>query len=93
MTYKNNQSEEKESNTVFEVDEERLEEIRNRAKEQARKVEHRWRQKGSQVVCETCEYPHAMYIGTDKIMVGIEGNIPKFVDRKSYMQKLREIKF
>lgn len=94
MTYKNNQNDqEKESNTVYEIDEEKLEAIRNQAKEKARSITHTWVQKGSSIVCETCEYPHGMYIGTDRIMVGIEGNVPKFVDRKEYMRKLREIKF
>lgn len=80
------------SETVFEIDEERLQEIRNHAKEKAKSTLHNWKQKGSQIVCDTCDFPHGMYIGTGKVMVGIEGNVPKFVDRHEYMRKLRDIK-
>lgn len=78
---------------VFEIDTARLEEIRAQARERAKQAKHEWKQKGSNVICESCEYPHGITIGTDKIMIGIENNMPKFVDRDSYMQQLRNIKF
>jgi len=35
------------------------------------KGSHRWRQQGPYLVCKSCELQHAIYIGPDKIMVGI----------------------
>jgi len=32
---------------------------------------HDWRQQGPYVVCKSCELQHAVWIGMDKIMVGI----------------------
>ena len=32
---------------------------------------HEWRQKGYYLVCYSCEIQHAVWIGPDKIMVGI----------------------
>ena len=36
------------------------------------KGNHTWRQEGPYVVCRSCELHHAVYIGMDKIMVGID---------------------
>lgn len=32
---------------------------------------HTWRQEGPYVVCRSCEVEHAMWVGMDKIMVGL----------------------
>ena len=33
---------------------------------------HEWRQKGPYLVCYSCEIQHAVWIGMDKIMVGVD---------------------
>ncbi len=33
---------------------------------------HDWRQKGPYLVCKSCELEHAVWIGTEKLMVGID---------------------
>jgi hypothetical protein len=33
---------------------------------------HQWRQEGCYVVCRSCDCPHAIFIGMEKIMVGID---------------------
>lgn len=47
------------------------------------KETHEWRQRGYYLICVTCECQHAVFIGPDKIMVGIdkEGN-PTLKSRK-----------
>ncbi|MBM3120115.1 MAG: hypothetical protein FJ006_11340 [Chloroflexi bacterium] len=32
---------------------------------------HEWRQQGTYLVCKSCEIQHAVWIGTEKIMVGL----------------------
>lgn len=32
---------------------------------------HEWRQQGPYLVCKSCELVHANYIGTEKLLVGI----------------------
>lgn len=45
---------------------------------------HGWRQQGPYLVCKSCELEHAVYIGPDKMMVGLnkEGK-PILENRKS----------
>jgi len=38
----------------------------------APKGNHEWRQRGPYLVCMSCEIQHAVWIGMDKIMVGID---------------------
>ena len=33
---------------------------------------HEWRQKGYYLVCMSCELQHAVYIGPNRIMVGVD---------------------
>ena len=33
---------------------------------------HEWRQQGCYLVCKSCELIHAVYIGMDKLMVGLD---------------------
>lgn len=35
---------------------------------------HEWRQQGFYLVCKSCELQHAVWIGMDKIMVGIKSD-------------------
>lgn len=35
---------------------------------------HNWRQEGPYLVCRSCEIHHAVYIGMEKMMVGIDEN-------------------
>ena len=52
------------------------EEIRRKARQQARRKKHNWVQRGPWLVCTSCDFPHGVYIGPDKIMVARdrEGN-------------------
>ena len=46
---------------------------------------HEWRQKGPFIVCKSCEIMHAVYIGTEKIMVGMdEQGKPLFKRKLNY---------
>lgn len=43
---------------------------------------HEWRQQGYYVVCKSCEITHAVFIGPEKILVGIsEKGEPLFKKR------------
>lgn len=45
---------------------------------------HEWRQQGYYLVCKSCELLHAVWIGSDKMLVGLnENGTPKFKSRKS----------
>lgn len=69
------QEQEKEIKTEGEVVElgisqKELDEIRNKAHEEAKKMRHKWRQKGAWLVCRSCPQQHAAWIGLKKRMVG-----------------------
>lgn len=34
--------------------------------------QHDWRQQGPYLVCKSCEIQHAVYIGMDKILTGLD---------------------
>jgi len=36
------------------------------------KGNHEWRQEGPYIVCHSCQLKHAVYIGMEKMMVGID---------------------
>lgn len=63
-------------NNGFEISEDRLEEIRKQAREQAISTNHSWKQRGGWIVCESCPNRHAIRISPDTKMVGIENNMP-----------------
>lgn len=45
---------------------------------------HQWRQQGYYLLCKSCEIEHAVFIGADKIMVGVdEQNRPRLKLRKN----------
>jgi hypothetical protein len=49
---------------------------------------HNWRQEGIYVVCRSCEIEHAIYIGPNKMMVGLnDDGSPRLVDRQDYLKK------
>ena len=33
---------------------------------------HEWRQQGPYIICKSCQLEHAIWIGMDKIMTGID---------------------
>jgi len=33
---------------------------------------HKWRQQGPYLVCKSCELQHAVFVGMEKIMVGVD---------------------
>ena len=37
---------------------------------------HEWRQQGPYIICKSCEIQHAVYIGTEKILTGIDEKGP-----------------
>lgn len=61
---------EKKDDKIIELSQQEIEEIREEAKRKAKETKHKWRQKGPWLVCKSCQYEHAIYIGTDKTMVG-----------------------
>lgn len=69
-----------EHKNVLELTAEMLEDIREKAREQARKVHHDWVQRGSWLVCRSCDFEHATHVKVGKIYVGQENGLPKFVD-------------
>jgi len=46
------------------------------------KGNHDWRQQGYYLVCKSCELQHAIYVGPDKIMVGMDEKGPILKERK-----------
>lgn len=61
-----------ENNLVEEVasfSQQEIEEIRQEAIRKAKSARHKWRQKGRWLVCKSCEFTHAIWIG-NKVMVG-----------------------
>jgi len=34
--------------------------------------QHSWRQQGCYLVCKSCEIQHAVYIGMDKLLIGLD---------------------
>jgi hypothetical protein len=65
---------------VFSYPQEVIEELKQEAVQKAKSADHVWRQKGVWLVCKSCENEHAMFIGTKKMLVGIEDGKPKLVD-------------
>lgn len=59
-------------NESLEITQDQLEEIRQRAIEEAKEKKHNWRQKGNMIYCKSCDYPHGFYIPPEKMMVGID---------------------
>lgn len=48
----------------------------------APKEHHEWRQQGPYVICKSCELQHAVYIGMEKWLIGInEDGQPIFKNR------------
>jgi len=49
---------------------------------------HNWRQESVYCVCRSCEIEHAIYIGPNKIMIGLKNDgQPNLVDRDEYFKK------
>lgn len=46
------------------------------------KGNHLWRQEGIYLICRSCELVHAVYIGMEKMMVGLDEGKPIFKTRK-----------
>lgn len=42
---------------------------------------HDWKQRGYYIVCKSCELEHALFIGADKILVGLSEAGPVFKHR------------
>ena len=49
---------------------------------------HNWKAEGIYLVCRSCEIHHAVYIGPNKMFVGLdEQGKPKLIDRDEYFEK------
>lgn len=47
------------------------------------KGSHEWRQQGYYIICKSCDLEHAVWVGAEKVLVGIsEGGEPNFKTRK-----------
>lgn len=42
---------------------------------------HEWRQRGPFLVCESCDLTHSVYVGTGKMLVGMNDKGPVFEKR------------
>lgn len=63
-----------------EYTEAQLDEIRQQAVKKAINSKHTWKQRGVYVICKTCEHEHALYIGTNQLLVGLnDDGTPKLV--------------
>lgn len=46
------------------------------------KESHDWRQQGPFVICKSCDLEHAVWVGMDKLLMGLNGDgTPIFKDR------------
>lgn len=43
---------------------------------------HEWRQRGPYAVCTSCELEHAIYVGMDKLLIGIDEQGQPILKRK-----------
>lgn len=65
-----------------------LEEIRQEAIRKAKETKHKWRQKGRWLVCKSCEFTHAIWIGNNKVMVGEDKDgAPILKDKEKVFKK------
>lgn len=69
--------------TVFQISEERLEELRTQAREKALSTKHSWRQRGGYIACDSCIYPHAFRVNGDTLMKGIDENGIPVLERRA----------
>jgi len=51
------------------------------------KEHHDWKQKGPYLVCKSCEIEHAVWIGMDKIMVGINKEGKPILKKRSEVRR------
>jgi hypothetical protein len=65
--------------TVSSLSQEDLEELKNKAFEKV-SGSHTWRQRGVWLVCTSCDNQHAQFIGTKKMLIGIEDGKPVLID-------------
>lgn len=71
------------SKEVFSIDAQTLQEMKNEAVRRVKESKHEWRQRGVYLVCISCEQEHAVHIGTEKILVGVDdGGKPILDNRK-----------
>lgn len=66
-------------NVVPGLSKEEYQKIREEALEKAKNAKHNWVQKGNEIICTSCEYPHGSYIPHDVRLVGIDNSgLPVF---------------
>lgn len=56
------------------VPESMIDELRQEAIKKALSAKHIWKQKGNRLVCEACEYPHAVILDINVRMIGVSEN-------------------
>lgn len=71
---KNEEKTEKSSQneSVFEISADQLDEIRRLSRERVINTKHKWVQRGSYLVCTSCDFEHGIHIGTNQILTGID---------------------
>lgn len=52
---------------VFSISKEQLEEIREKARQEAINTKHVYKQRGAWLVCTSCEFEHGMFIGVKRL--------------------------
>lgn len=77
-------NEQNEKGLPIEID---IEELRNKARDEALRKKHKWIQKGTFIICESCEFRHSFYIPPDKIMVGIDKKGMPIIKSKQFFKK------
>lgn len=59
-------------NLVPGLSQKEYEKIRQKALSEAKKAKHNWRQKGNEIICDACVFPHAAILPPNKRLVGID---------------------
>ncbi len=75
----NNQSSNIEKETVFSLSQDDLDKAISEAVQKVKSTRHGWRQKGPYIYCKSCDYEHGVFVGIEKVLIGMDsdGN-PKF---------------
>ncbi len=67
---------EKEVKESLDVD---VSEVREAAIKKA-KGEHKWRQRGNQIICESCDFRHGFFVKPGVVMTGVKNGMPILKD-------------
>lgn len=51
------------------------------------KESHDWRQEGFFLVCRSCELPHAVFVGSKKVLMGINDKGQPILENRKHIEK------